>query len=103
MFKFLPYIRKNILGHRVRSAMTVAGTALLLFLFLFVTSVQNGLDQVLGARDDRLIVFQAYRFCPSSSQLPVLLPVVPSSLCEVRTINNRCVIRFPGLETMNGS
>jgi putative ABC transport system permease protein len=71
MLKFLPYVRKNILGHRVRSAMTVVGTALLLFLFLFVTSVQNGLDQLLNSRDDRLIVFQAYRFCPSSSQLPV--------------------------------
>ena len=66
-----PSIRKNLLGHFVRTAMTVAGTALLLFLFLFVTSVQNGLNRVLEARDDRLIVFQAYRICPSSSQLPV--------------------------------
>jgi putative ABC transport system permease protein len=71
MLKFLPYVRKNILGHRVRSAMTVLGTALLLFLFLFVTAVQNGLNRVLDARDDKLIVYQAYRFCPSSSQLPV--------------------------------
>ena len=50
MLKFLPYVRKNILGHRVRTAMTVAGTALLLFLFLFVTAIQGGLDRVLGAR-----------------------------------------------------
>lgn len=71
MFRFLPYVRKNILGHCVRSAMTVAGTAILLFLFLFVTSIEDGLNRVLGARDDRLIVFQAYRFCPSSSMLPV--------------------------------
>jgi putative ABC transport system permease protein len=71
VWKFLPYVRKNLLGHRVRTAMTVAGTALLLFLFLFVTSVQNGLNRVLEARDDKLIVFQAYRVCPSSSQLPV--------------------------------
>jgi putative ABC transport system permease protein len=71
VWKFFPYIRKNLLGHRVRTAMTVAGTALLLFLFLFVTSVQGGLNRVLEARDDKLIVFQAYRVCPSSSQLPV--------------------------------
>ena len=64
MLKFLPYVRKNLLGHRVRTAMTVAGTALLLFLFLFVTSIQNGLNRVLEARDDRLIVFQAYRVLP---------------------------------------
>ena len=41
VLKFLPYVRKNVLGHRVRSAMTVLGTALLLFLFLFVNSIQN--------------------------------------------------------------
>src|SRR5262245_66403118 len=51
--------------------MTVAGTALLLFLFLFVTSIQNGLDRLLNSRDDKLVVYQAYRFCPGSSQLPV--------------------------------
>ncbi len=59
MWKFVPYVRKNILGHRVRSAMTVLGTALLLFLFLFVTSVQDGLNRVLDARDDKIIVYQA--------------------------------------------
>jgi putative ABC transport system permease protein len=71
VLKYLPYVRKNILGHRVRTAMTVAGTAVLLFLFLFVSSVQEGLDRLLNARDDKLVVYQAYRFCPSSSQLPV--------------------------------
>lgn len=96
MLKFLPYVRKNILGHRVRSAMTVAGTALLLFLFLFVTSVQQGLDRVLGARDDRLIVFQAYRFCPSSSQLPVFyadaIRTVPGvkEVLPVKVVVNNC-------------
>jgi putative ABC transport system permease protein len=76
--------------------MTVAGTALLLFLFLFVTSVQNGLNRVLEARDDRLIVFQAYRFCPSSSQLPVFyrdtiksVPGVKEAL-PVKVVVNNC-------------
>ena len=96
MLKFLPYVRKNILGHRVRSAMTVAGTALLLFLFLFVTSVQDGLNRVLEARDDRLIVFQAYRFCPSSSQLPVFyaesIKGVPGvkEVLPVKVVVNNC-------------
>lgn len=96
MWKYLPYIRKNILGHRVRSAMTVLGTALLLFLFLFVTSVQNGLDRVLESRDDRLIVFQAYRFCPSSSQLPVYyrdtIRAVPGvkEVLPVKVVVNNC-------------
>jgi putative ABC transport system permease protein len=96
VWKFLPYVRKNVLGHRVRTAMTVAGTALLLFLFLFVTSVQNGLNRVLEARDDKLIVFQAYRFCPSSSQLPVFyadtirgVPGVKEVL-PVKVVVNNC-------------
>lgn len=96
MWKFLPYVRKNILGHRVRSGMTVLGTAMLLFLFLFVTSVQNGLDRVLESRDDRLIVFQAYRFCPSSSQLPVYyaetIRSVPGvkDVLPVKVVVNNC-------------
>jgi putative ABC transport system permease protein len=96
MLKFLPYVWKNVLGHRVRSAMTVVGTALLLFLFLFVTSVQNGLDQLLSSRDDRLIVFQAYRFCPSSSQLPVFyadaIKAVPGvkDVLPVKVVVNNC-------------
>jgi len=96
MWKFLPYVRKNVLGHRVRSAMTVLGTALLLFLFLFVTSVQNGLNRVLESRDDRLIVYQAYRFCPSSSQLPVFyadaIRTVPGvkDVLPVKVVVNNC-------------
>ena len=96
VLKFLPYVRKNVLGHRVRSAMTVIGTALLLFLFLFVTSVQNGLDRLLSSRDDRLVVFQAYRFCPSSSQLPVFyadaIKSVPGvkDVLPVKVVVNNC-------------
>jgi putative ABC transport system permease protein len=71
MLKFLPYILKNLLGHRVRTLLTVGGAALLMFLFLFVSSIQEGLNRLLSTRDDRLIVFQAYRLCPSSSQLPI--------------------------------
>jgi putative ABC transport system permease protein len=96
VLKFLPYIRKNLLGHRVRTAMTVAGTAMLLFLFLFVTSVQDGLSRVLDARDDRLIVFQAYRVCPSSSQLPIFyadtIRAVPGvkDVLPVKVVVNNC-------------
>jgi putative ABC transport system permease protein len=71
MLKYAPYVLKNLLGHRVRTLMTVAGTALLLFLFLFVASIRDGMNHLLESRDDRLIVFQAYRFCPSTSQLPI--------------------------------
>jgi putative ABC transport system permease protein len=72
MFKFIPYIWKNLRRHRARTVMTVGGTALLMFLFGFVTSVQEGLARLTdpSRHDNRLIVFQAFRFCPSTSQLP---------------------------------
>jgi len=96
MLKFLPYVAKNLLGHRTRTLMTVGGTALLMFLFVFVAAAQNGLDGMLNSRDDRLIVFQAYRFCPSSSQLPVYyeeairgVPGVKDVL-PIKTVVNNC-------------
>lgn len=86
MLKFIPYIVKNLLGHRVRSFMTVVGTALLMLLFLFVFSVQSGLKQLLESREDRLIVFQSYRFCPSSSQLPIFYEEVIRSIPGVKDV-----------------
>jgi putative ABC transport system permease protein len=72
MFKFLPYILKNLRGHRVRTVMTVLGAAVLMLLFTFVSSIREGLAKLTdpSRQDDRLIVFQAYRFCASTSQLP---------------------------------
>ncbi len=72
MFKFLPYILKNLRGHRVRTVMTILGAGVLMLLFTFVSSIRAGLAKLTdpSQQDDRLIVFQAYRFCASTSQLP---------------------------------
>lgn len=86
MLKFLPYVVKNLLGHRARTLLTVAGTAVLLFLFLFVASVQSGLQRLLDSRNDTLIVFQAYRFCPSSSQLPLFYEEAIRGISGVREV-----------------
>ena len=72
MAKFLPYVFKGLWGHRARTMLTVSGTAVALFVFCFVNSVQNSLRQL--TQDERsqrtLIVFQENRFCPQSSRLP---------------------------------
>lgn len=72
MWKLIPYIAKSLWRHRTRSALTVSGAAVALFVFCFVGSVQEGLGQM--TKDKRaertLIVFQANRFCPSTSRLP---------------------------------
>ncbi len=72
MLRFLPYILKNLWRHRTRTALTVSGSAVALFVFCFVGAVQRGLDDLTRDRQAEriLIVFQANRFCPSTSRLP---------------------------------
>ena len=72
MLKFAPYVLKSLWRNRTRTALTVSGAALALFVFCFVGAVQQGLaDLTRGARAERsLIVFQANRFCPFTSRLP---------------------------------
>jgi putative ABC transport system permease protein len=72
MFKFAPYVLKSLWRHRGRTLLTVSGSAVALFVFCFVGSVQRGLARL---TDDQqamrtLIVFQENRFCPASSKLP---------------------------------
>lgn len=72
MLRFIPYVLKTLWRHRTRTLLTVSGTAVAMFVFSFVGAVQEGLDRLLDdQRQDRsLIVFQANRFCPSTSKLP---------------------------------
>ena len=72
MLRFLPYILKTLWRHRTRTLLTVSGTAVALVVFSFVTAVQEGLARLLSDRQHErtLIVFQANRFCPSTSKLP---------------------------------
>ena len=50
--------------------LTVSGSAVALFVFCFVGSVQEGLDRLTSQKDSTLIVFQANKFCPATSHLP---------------------------------
>ncbi|QDT52769.1 ABC transporter permease YtrF precursor [Caulifigura coniformis] len=71
MFRFAPYVLKTLWRHRTRTALTVSGTAVALFVFAFVSAIQEGMDRLANdqAADQSLIVFQANRFCPSTSKL----------------------------------
>jgi len=72
VFRFVPYILKNVFRQRTRTLLTVSGAAVALFVFSFVGAVRHGLDQLTrGSQSERsLIVFQANRFCPFTSKLP---------------------------------
>lgn len=68
----LTYVLKTLWRHRMRTGLTVAGTAVAIFVFCLVASVQEGLQRLTVGEDAErsLIVFQENRFCPASSRLP---------------------------------
>ncbi len=68
----IPYILKTLWRHRSRTLLTVIGTAVGLFVFCFVGSVQEGMNDLQRRQSDRktLVVFQANKFCPATSHLP---------------------------------
>jgi putative ABC transport system permease protein len=70
--RFAPYVLKSLWRHRVRTLLTVSGAAVGLFVFAVIGAAQQGLaDLTRGQQAERtLIVFQANRFCPSTSRLP---------------------------------
>ena len=72
VWKFAPYVLKSLWRHRTRTALTVSGSAVALFVFCFIGAVREGLAALTRGRaaDRTLVVFQANRFCPSTSRLP---------------------------------
>src|SRR3990172_7010257 len=72
MFKFIPYVLKTLWRHRSRTILTVSGSAVALFVFCFVGSVQQGMDNLQRQQQTKqsLIMFQANKFCPATSHLP---------------------------------
>jgi putative ABC transport system permease protein len=72
MFKFAPYVFKSLWRHRGRTLLTVSGSAVALFVYCFVGSVQQGLARLTEDQQAQrtLVVFQENRFCPASSKLP---------------------------------
>lgn len=68
--KFIPYLLKTLWRHRTRTLLTVSGSAVAVFVFCFVLTVQQGLDRLTQQDDSVLVVFQANKFCPATSHLP---------------------------------
>jgi putative ABC transport system permease protein len=72
VLKYAPYVLKSLWRHRTRTALTVSGAGVALFVFTFVGAVQRGLAGLMtgGEAERTLVVFQANRFCPATSRLP---------------------------------
>ena len=72
MIKLIPYIFKTLWRHRSRTILTVSGSAVALFVFCFVGSVQEGMNDLQSRQAGKrsLITFQANKFSPATSHLP---------------------------------
>ncbi|MFP6677492.1 MAG: FtsX-like permease family protein [Pirellulaceae bacterium] len=72
MFKFLPYTLKTLWRHRSRTVLTVSGSAVALFVYCFVGSVQEGINDLQRRQvaNGALVAFQANKFCPATGHLP---------------------------------
>ena len=98
MTKFVPYILKTMWRHRTRTLLTAGGTAVALFVFCFVGSVQEGLNDLnrhqQAERAD--VVFQANKFCPATSHLPQdyerTIKEIPGvrDVIPIRVFTNNC-------------
>lgn len=64
--------QKNLWRHKLRSILTLGGVAAGMFLYASVTSLQNSLKSATdkAASESSIVVFQANRFCPTTSRLP---------------------------------
>ncbi|MHC5003780.1 MAG: ABC transporter permease [Planctomycetota bacterium] len=69
---FIPLILKQIVRHRTRSGLTIAGVAIAMFLFCTVQSMQRGVEAAtkVTATDTTLVVYRENRYCPFTSRLP---------------------------------
>jgi putative ABC transport system permease protein len=72
VFKFAPYLLKTLWRHRSRTILTVSGSAVALFVFCFVGAVQRGMNDLETRQESKqsLVMFQANKFCPATSNLP---------------------------------
>ncbi len=67
-----PYVLKQVARHRVRSALTIAGIAIAMFLFTAVQAMDRGVTAATRATagDTTLVVYREDRYCPATSELP---------------------------------
>jgi putative ABC transport system permease protein len=70
--KFIPLIWRQVVRHRTRTLLTLAGVATAMFLFTAVEAMQSGVRDATQttAKDTTLVVYRQNRFCPATSRLP---------------------------------
>lgn len=108
--RLVPLVTKQLWRRRVRSALTLGGVAIAMFLFIAVQTLQEGVRRATraAADDTTLVVYRENRFCPATSRLPQhyvdRIEAVPGvvSAVPVRIVVSNCrasldVITFRGV------
>ncbi|MFI4859231.1 MAG: ABC transporter permease [Phycisphaerales bacterium JB063] len=108
--KYWPFVLKQVLRHRVRTLLTIAGVATAMYLFVAIQAMQQGVAEATqaSAADTTLVVYREDRFCPFTSRLPeYYLPQIEriegvTSAVPVRVVVNNCrasldVVTFRGV------
>jgi putative ABC transport system permease protein len=110
--RFIPFVLKQVARHRTRTALTIAGVAVAMFLFTVVQALQRGVTEATRAsgRETTLVVYRENRFCPFTSRLPEYyrdrIQRVPGvrSVVPMRIVVNVCrasldVVTYRGVPT----
>ena len=108
--KFIPFVFKQVYRAPTRTALTLAGVAVAMFLFVAVQAMQAGVRDATEttARDTTLVVYRQNRFCPATSKLPEYygdrIAKVPgvASVTPMKIVVNNCrtsldVVTFRGV------
>lgn len=108
--KFIPFAWKQVVRHRTRSLLTIAGVATAMFLYCAVEAMQQGVEAATQAtaQDTTLVVYRENRYCPATSRLPEFyrqrIAQVPgvTSVVPMKVVVNNCrtsldVVTFRGV------
>ncbi len=70
--RYVPLVVKQVIRHRVRTLLTIAGISIAMFLFTTIQAMQHGVTKATQetAADTTLVVYRRDRFCPLTSLLP---------------------------------
>lgn len=110
--RYWPVVLKQVIRHRTRSFLTIAGVTITMFLFITVQTLQQGVKEAteVNAADQTLVVYRENRFCPASSRLPEhyekriekipgVINVVPMKIVVTNCAASLDVITFRGVPT----
>lgn len=108
--RYVPLVVKQIVRHRTRSLLTLAGVAIAMFLFAGVQAMQSGTKRATQtvAGETELVVYRKDRYCPFTSRMPQAyeerIARVPgvASVVPMKIVVNNCrtgldVVTFRGV------